>query len=189
MCKKSNLFSVFAVVCFLAMIPFLVSPQTSLAENPKNDGIIPDRRIDDDTRLAPANLPFGTRVQAVVNSPAGSDCIRVGYTGTIYCYDGSDPSLPYLVDWDQPCGFEQCQVCGVCATNGWWVGLADIAVIGGSSSDTITGCLEINGAPVSGTVIMLQRGGAPVRDGLDPDGCFEFDVDPAKPFKMLISGQ
>lgn len=71
-------------------------------------------------------IPVNTKVSATVDHPSGSTCILKGYTGTVYCYDAGDPSLPYLVNWDQNCGFEQCQVCGRCAPHGWWVGASDI---------------------------------------------------------------
>lgn len=75
-------------------------------------------------------IPVNTRVRATVDYPSQSDCILKGYTGTVYCYDSSDPVLPYLVNWDVFCGSlmqEQCQVCSRCAPHGWWVGPNDIA--------------------------------------------------------------
>lgn len=78
--------------------------------------------------IAPPYLAVGTRVVAVVDGPSDSDCIMAGNTGTVYCFDPNDPSLPYLVNWDVPCGMEQCGVCNHCAPNGWWVGFHEIRV-------------------------------------------------------------
>lgn len=92
----------------------------------KNNGISAKRSVSIQT--VPPSLPYGTRVRAVVDYPSDSDCIRQGDTGTIYCFDPDDPVLPYLVNWDRACGFEQCLVCDICAPHGWWVGFDEIDV-------------------------------------------------------------
>lgn len=74
-------------------------------------------------------VPVGTRVQAVMDSPSESLCIRAGFAGTVVCYDPNDPVRSYLVDWDEPCGFAQSQVCGNLAENGWWVSGSEIEVL------------------------------------------------------------
>jgi hypothetical protein len=74
-------------------------------------------------------IPIDARVEATVDYPSGSDCIRKGDTGTVYCYDPNDPVLPYLVNWDNGCGFPQDQICGRLAPNGWWVGADEIREI------------------------------------------------------------
>ena len=87
----------------------------------------------DDDEATPVALahpyPVGTRVQAIVQGPSGSTCINVGDLGILFCYDASDPNLPYLVNWDRACGFSQSQVCGVTAPNGWWVGFGDVTAV------------------------------------------------------------
>jgi hypothetical protein len=93
----------------------------------KNAGAVVKHRRTTGLASVPPGLPFGTKVKAVVDYPSQSDCIRLGDTGTIYCYDPGDPILPYLVNWDPECGFEQCQVCGICAPHGWWVGFDEIS--------------------------------------------------------------
>jgi len=110
----------------LIAVMFIVPLHTEAEEVEKNNDILPNR---DAAGAVPPELPYGTRVKAVVDYPSGSDCIRIGYTGTIYCYDPGDPNLPYLVNWDQPCGFPQSQVCGITAPNGWWVGFAEISTL------------------------------------------------------------
>lgn len=77
----------------------------------------------------PPELTYGTRVRALVDNPSGSDCVKAGNKGTVYCYDYLDPIYTYLVDWDNGCGAEQDQICGITADNGWWVGPDDIEVI------------------------------------------------------------
>ena len=73
-------------------------------------------------------LPEGTRIVSYVDHPAGNGCVPAGAKGTVSCYDAADHTFPYLVNWDLPCGYEQCQVCGNCAPHGWWVGFNDISV-------------------------------------------------------------
>ncbi|NQU40552.1 MAG: hypothetical protein HQ523_11410 [Lentisphaerae bacterium] len=92
--------------------------------------------------------PSGTRVIAIVNGPSGSTCIVAGNTGTIFCYDASDPNLPYLVNWDVACGFSQSQVCGVTAPNGWWVAFSDVNALNAAvAGDLVPEAGAVDDAP------------------------------------------
>jgi hypothetical protein len=102
----------------------------------KNYGVAPDVALEQGARAAADSSPSdpyspGDRVRAVVDAPAASDCINAGDEGTIVCYDASDPNLPYLVNWDNGCGFAQDQVCGVMAEHGWWVGFDEVELVDG----------------------------------------------------------
>jgi hypothetical protein len=113
-------------IALLITVMFIVPMNAGAGDVEKNNGILPNENA---VGAVPPDLPYGTRVQAVVDYPSGSDCIRVGYTGTVYCYDSNDPNLPYLINWDQACGFPQSQVCGREAPNGWWVGFNEISML------------------------------------------------------------
>lgn len=113
----------FFMVMLIGVV-FIAPEAIEAADVAKNNGVLINRDL---PKSVPPNLDYGTRVQAVVNYPSGSDCILIGDTGTVYCYDAGDPQMPYLVNWDSNCGYEQCQVCGVCAPHGWWVGYDEIS--------------------------------------------------------------
>ncbi len=119
-CSAKSLTFVALLICVIVITPMVAEA----SNGEKNNGILSDSEAG--PQIVPPGLPYGTRVKAVVDYPSGSDCIRVGDKGTIYCYDPNDPNLPYLVNWDRPCGYEQCQICGICAPHGWWVGSDEI---------------------------------------------------------------
>lgn len=138
----------------------------------------------------PGIIPTGSTVRAIVDNPSGSDCITTGDTGTLVCYDPDDPVLPYLVDWDVPCGFEQCQVCGVCATNGWWVGFGEIEATTGPVTQGLSGCVELDGQAVVNRPVVLKQPTRPQQQTkTDSNGCYEFaNPTRGKSYQIIIRG-
>jgi hypothetical protein len=156
----------------------------------KNYGVPPGPAAQ--SRAAPGSpLTTGTRVRAVVDFPSGSDCIRAGDMGTLVCHDASDPTLPYLVNWDRSCGFSQSQVCGVTAEHGWWVGYNEIEAAAGTPGDpggggattsacyfdSTTGLLTLRPVEVSGAGrFNVQFMMLPITDPFNPRFLFELDT-------------
>ncbi len=120
------------ILLWIAVLAMSFAPLNALAgADEKNYGVpvhqSPAARAADSSVSNPYSV--GDRVRAVVDFPSSSDCVRSGDTGTLVCHDPTDPTLPYLVDWDRACGFPQSQVCGTTATNGWWVGYNEIELL------------------------------------------------------------
>ena len=164
---------------------FLVPALVGAGDVVKNNGVPVERPA---VQAVPPGHPFpvDSRVVAVVDYPSSSDCIRLGYTGTLYCYDAADEVLPYLVNWDEPCGFPQDQVCGRLAPNGWWVGFNEIALV----SSGVSGCITLDGEPVVGAKVKLkQKDELKQTTQTDADGCYQFEsVVSGKKFKVIIKG-
>lgn len=61
---------------------------------------------------------------ALICSDCSPQCsVLRGTTGTVICYDASDPQFPYLVRWDNGCNMQQQQQWGVCIGNNTTYGL------------------------------------------------------------------
>jgi hypothetical protein len=174
-----------SLAVFVMLAIFLVPALAGAGDVEKNNGQPVDRPA---VLVIPPGHPFpvDSRVVAVVDYPSSSDCIMSGYTGTLYCYDSGDDILPYLVNWDEACGFPQDQVCGRLAPNGWWVGFEEVELL----SAGVSGCVTLDGEPVVGAKVKLkQKDEVRQITQTDADGCYQFEsVVSGKKFKVTIKG-
>ena len=129
--KKTIMLLLSSLLASSMLVGFHLEVQAQGNDPTKNGGVSPSiEKFVRQEVTSSSTIPVGSKVVAIVDYPSSSGCIRKGYTGTLLCYDPNDPILPYLVDWDEPCGDPQSQVCGVLAQNGWWVGFNEINGVG-----------------------------------------------------------